>query len=177
MKKNLVITVFITICCLILSCTDSDSPNGSGNQEPPATLWTQYYGSPQSGYGEEVLQTDDGVFLLLGSNQISEGYETWLLKTDQNGDSLWKHTFDLGSSAHGFSIQPTLDDGYVITGQYDLYGNWSDIFLLKTDGFGNELWHQVYAEGDSAGTQGTDILVTPDGGYLIAATYHYSPYN
>ncbi|MBU1652481.1 hypothetical protein KKA00_09685, partial [bacterium] len=154
MKKNLVITVFITICCLILSCTDSDSPNGSGNQEPHATLWTQYYGSPQSGYGEEVLQTDDGVFLLLGSNQISEGYETWLLKTDQNGDSLWKHTFDLGSSAHGFSIHPTPDDGYVMTGAYDSGGSWSDIYLLKTDGFGNELWHQVYAEGDSATTQG-----------------------
>jgi len=136
----------------------------------------KFYGISPLGYGKKVLQTDDGGFLLLNSNLYASD-ENWLLKTDQNGDSLWKQTIDFGAPAGSFSIQPTDDGGYIITGQCYTVVFMPDVFLLKTDEFGNELWHQVYATGDSAATQGVDVLVTPDGGFLIVASYQYDPFN
>ncbi|MEO0089316.1 MAG: hypothetical protein ABIK56_02150 [candidate division WOR-3 bacterium] len=60
-----------------------------------------------------------------------------LIKTDENGNLLWKKTF-IERSGHGYSVQQTLDGGYIIAGCTGARG--VDIYLIKTDMNGNTLW-------------------------------------
>ena len=66
--------------------------DSSGNK-----LWEKMYGSDWEEVGKDVIQTSDNGFLVVGRapNPFSGGeYKLWLLKMDENGDTLWtqKHT-------------------------------------------------------------------------------------
>ncbi|HHH49942.1 MAG TPA: hypothetical protein ENK52_03065, partial [Saprospiraceae bacterium] len=67
----------------------------------------------------------------------------------------------------GWAIQQTQDDGFIITGRtgdiINIVDN--DIFLLKTDVDGNELWSKTYGQNDLE--QAFDLIQTQDGGYVI----------
>jgi hypothetical protein len=66
----------------------------------------------------------------------------------------------------------TPDGGYVILGTTKTEGNGgSDLLVIKTDAYGNELWHKAYGgrHDDYAG----GIEVTPDGGLIVVGTLSY----
>lgn len=67
----------------------------------------------------------------------------------------------------GISMQQTRDDGYIITGMTYLPTppNNHDVFLLKTDSFGDTLWTKTY--GGLQTDRGHDVQQTYDGGYII----------
>lgn len=124
--------------------------------------WEKTYGF---GTGNSVEQTIDGGFIVIGSG-YNTGQCTFMIKTDQHGDTLWtKHhsvnTRELFPSGH-----QTADGGYVITGLTDLTDSfYSDVFLLKTDFKGDTLWSKVY--GGDKDDVGLSIQQTEDGGYII----------
>ena len=72
---------------------------------------------------------------------------------------------DLGE---GFanSVQQTVDGGFVVTGYHDNddndYSEDYGLFLLKTDGQGNEEWRKNFGEG-----WGKSVQQTVDGGFVI----------
>ena len=102
--------------------------------------WHQIY-SETSQEGNDVKQTTDGGYIIVGELQIPPIWEenVFLIKYNSQGDTLWTKTFGGGDSDYGNSVQQTSDGGYIITGAYDYYGNGS-VYLIKTDGQGNTLW-------------------------------------
>ena len=61
------------------------------------------------------------------------------------GQEEWIQTFGGGYIDIGNSIKQTSDNGYIITGYTQSYGNGSrDVWLIKTNSHSNEEWNQTF---------------------------------
>lgn len=78
---------------------------------------------------------------------------------------MWDKAFS--KSCGGRSVQQTSDGGYIITtGMCRGIGQGSDIWLIKTDNRGYELWNKTFA-GFGGWASGNEVRETTDGGYVI----------
>ena len=130
------------------------------------TDWEKVYGGPEGDEGSCVLETSNGGYLVAGHSNTEGGGGIWLLRTDETGDTLWTRGFKLTSSRQ---IIQTSDQGYVIIGSVhrsDPYE--SDVFILRIDSLGNQVWLRTYGGDDY--DWGYDGEQTADGGYIIVAT-------
>ncbi|MFH1321784.1 MAG: T9SS type A sorting domain-containing protein [Bacteroidota bacterium] len=114
-------------------------------------------------YGQ---QTDDNGYILTGSTtgNGAGGYDVYLLKLNEYGDTLWTKAYGGSNSDQGQCVKQTFDDGYIITGSTSSFGS-GRVYLIKTDSMGDTLWTRCYGgfEGDWA----KEVEQTFDGGYII----------
>ena len=134
--------------------------------------WEQTYGGIDADLGSSVQQTSDSGYIITGwTNSFGIGQQdVWLIKTDGNGNEQWTKTFGGTYTDEGFSIQQTNDGGYIITGsKVTVLNGYSDLYLIKTDGNGNEQWTKTF--GGSRSDGGYSVQQTDDGGYVITGYY------
>jgi len=125
----------------------------------PATLWTRTYGSLDNDYGGAAIQLESGGYAIVGER----GFDTWLLKIDELGDTLWTKMLQPWITAS--EIQQTNDGGYIIV------GTTIDAVLIKTDSMGNVLWWQYY--GTPLGEMyAFSVKQTADNGYVMVGRAH-----
>ncbi len=136
-------------------------------QTAPDTAWTRMYGGGFFDWAWQVEQTTDGGYIVIADYSFgSMDYDAWLIKTDSNGDILWSKTFGGLAEDRGQSVQQTTDGGYIIAGTTSSFGNGAyDIWLIKTDEFGNELWSKTF--GGTSWDFGYFVQQTADGGYIV----------
>jgi regulation of enolase protein 1 (concanavalin A-like superfamily) len=140
-------------------------------------LWTKTFGGTNSDGAHSVQQTTDGGFIITGATEsfgLGNGTgDVYLIKTDENGDSLWTRTFGGTNADEGYSVQQTTDGGYVIIGSTYVTVDQGDVYLLKTDGNGNLLWSRTF--GGIEEDEGHSIQQTTDGGYIITGMTRLPP--
>ncbi|MBL7046873.1 MAG: T9SS type A sorting domain-containing protein [Candidatus Marinimicrobia bacterium] len=118
------------------------------------------------GRGYWGQETSDG-FIITGEIQLYEpnGWDLLLIKTDFYGDTLWTRIYGRTSVDRGTYVQKTSDGGYIIVGTTAYYPKSFDIWLLKTDEFGDTLWTKTF--GGYEYDFGESGQQTSDGGYII----------
>ena len=114
-----------------------------GNEEWDKTFVVT--GGPYSKSGC-VKETADGGYIVSGYIDVGpEMSDIWLIKTDENGTLLWDKTFRFEGSTRSDAWDDgviVLDDGYIILAELHYFDH-HDIWLIKTDLDGNELWSKT----------------------------------
>ncbi len=136
-------------------------------------LWVKTYGigfmNMEIGY--EIAKTTDGGFIVCGGTDgfTGDDNDMWVIRTDENGDSLWSKTYGGNSQEYAHSVIQTNDEGFLIAGSTSSFGAGADdVYLIKTDANGDELWSKTY--GGTSADAAYNVRQTTDGGYIVGGT-------
>ena len=130
--------------------------------------WNYTFGGENSEWFRKVKNTSDGGYILTGiTNSFGYGSsDIWLVKVNQEGLEEWQYTFGGADGDWGMSVEQTMDDGFIVVGHTLSFGaGFYDIYMVKTDAFGNEEWHQTF--GGTEEDFGYSVLQTSEGGYVV----------
>ena len=127
------------------------------------------YGGTGHDYAYDLVQTSDGGYALLGytfPNPIGN-INSWLVKTDANGNMEWNKTYGGTSSDYAKALVQTIDGGYALAGSTESFGaGAADYWLVKSDAEGNVQWNKTY--GGTGDDKAEALVQTSDGGYALA---------
>ena len=91
------------------------------------------------------------------------------MKINQYGDEQWNKTYGGLLDDYGSESYQTTDGGYIIIGYTVSYGaGEADVWMIKTDTYGNEQWNRTYGGKNNDG--GHSIALTSDGGYIVTGS-------
>jgi hypothetical protein len=132
-------------------------------------IWAKTYRGTSGDGAFSVQQISDGGYIVAGyTGSFGAGYsDVFLVKTDANGNIIWAKTYGGTSRDWAFSVQQTLDGGYIVAGiTYSFGVDSGDIFLIKADANGNIQWAKTY--GGTGDEWALSVQHTSDGGYIVA---------
>jgi len=138
------------------------------------TLWTHTYGDTIIGQEAFCVKEDyDGGFVIAAFKSLTMSIRNaWIIKTDNNGDTLWTMLYGGDRNAEALNISCTSDSGYIVTGMRYNPGKFADVFLLKINRNGDSEWSYYF--GESSYEEGYSVQQTTDGGYIVAGSKNIS---
>ena len=122
--------------------------------------WVVTFPFPEQASGVQVVPQPDGSYFLLANSPTVP----WLLKTDASGNLLWEMPLNGLGNAQAEDMIRTANGDLVVTGSTAL----GDLFVLRLDDEGEELWQQIYWGAAYETTTGRGILEDEEGDLLIA---------
>ena len=134
-------------------------------------LWQKSYGGNDFESVYSIQKTLDGGYIVAGdTTSFGAGhYSFWVIKIDKNGEIIWQNSYGGDQNDEPRSIVVTKDNSYVIAGGTELYGEGYKIWLIKIDKNGEIVWQKSYNVNVNYYTDNAqDIILTSDGGYVIA---------
>ncbi|RJQ50056.1 MAG: hypothetical protein C4538_00845 [Nitrospiraceae bacterium] len=134
--------------------------------------WDQHYGGSSNEWGNSVIQTSDGNFLIAASGEgVNDMY---IIKVNASvpdeGSVLWQQSLGGTGYYYGNSVEQTSDGGYIITGDASIDGSNYDISLIKTKEDGSKIWEKTFG-GTADPDHGYDVHQTTDGGFIITGVF------
>lgn len=124
------------------------------------------------------------VFDLVKYHQDTIGSFILLIKINQNGDTLWRRTLNIGDGDEFVSnLIKTKDGGFAILGQVcDKLETNCDAYLMKLDSNANLLWYRIYTWDIDSWELPQKVLETKNGEFVFTIasnkirTEVYSPH-
>ena len=132
------------------------------------TLWTKKYEYNGMYSGSTIRETNDGNYVVLGTVvNMANVSDIRLMGINQIGDTLFTKDYGGINNEVGGEVQLTYDNGFIITGLTQSYGEGGkDVFLIKTDENGGVHWTKTFGGADD--DWGTSVQQTTDNGYIIS---------
>ncbi len=132
-----------------------------GNQQ-----WHKWFGTANYDNAQCIQQTTDGEYIVAGAYNNNGISDIYLIKVYSNGNlHWWKHIGTTAYDEWGHWVEQTIDNGFIVVGGQMALAQ-QDVFLFKTDTYGNVEWSQIY--GGNQMDIGFCVQQTiPDHGYII----------
>lgn len=130
------------------------------------------YGWEYQDFFRGIIPTENGYAFIGDSWAIGHGrLDIYMMKTDQFGYAEKGFSYGTNLRDNGFDILQTNDKGFLILGHARLVNPYGDIYLLKVDADGNEVWQKsFYDEGNDYGFQ--IINSSQNDGYVFVGSKH-----
>lgn len=111
-----------------------DSTSSSRTFVAPALDWRRTYGGDGWDGCDDVIETDDGGFALVGRTRSFDdsGYNGWLVRTDSSGEKIWERLF---SESFPHAVVRAGDGDVVVAG-----GKGKFLWVAKIDSDGEDVW-------------------------------------
>jgi hypothetical protein len=168
MKKLFVCISVATIICIIATTSYGEQ------------YWAKAYGGNNDHFASSIQETADGGYILVGSvstqsSLVKVNKDVWVLKLDNNGNTLWQKNYGGIDDDRAHSIQQTNDGGYIVagatgSGRYG-DGGW-DGWIFKLSRVGNILWQKKYGRNNHDESL-SYLEQTSDGEYIAIGKYEY----
>jgi hypothetical protein len=137
-------------------------------------IWEKDYGGKDDAQFTSIIQVGEEEYVILGeiaASYVRDETDVYLIKIDGDGNEIWSHTYGGRGMDLGMMVQQTTDGGYILVGDradehITGYLYESNIYLIKTDAEGNELWWRTY--GEKILYIGWGVAETPDGGFVLS---------
>lgn len=147
-------------------------------------IWRRYFGGTQADLNKDVIETDDGGFLLVGisdspdfdiSNAIGAD-DFWVIKVSAIGEKVWEKSYGGLETDRAFSIARTDDGNYLLTGESRSLGEdisnpkgGGDIWIIKINASnGVILWEKSFGGTEFDTSRGIKNL--GNGSFAIAGS-------
>ena len=122
--------------------------------------WEHFWGGNWTGGGRSVCETSDSGYVVAAVDVGADDWDNMVqIRLNKSGTLVWAKEYEYPRHQFAEAITLTPDGGAILVGANNGPGTnlIYDIFALRTDFEGNEIWHKSY---------GTDSL---DYGYGVAA--------
>ena len=182
--------------CLTNNSANDVLPSWSSGQKPseaivrkvpwnPVTPFSVTYGPPV--YYDAALKAVHNTYNPLQSDlfYVAAGHtssasdapsDAWLVEIGVGGGINWSKSYGGSNDDWVNEYVQTTDGSFTLVGGTQSYGTGipasPNLYLIRTDPNGNFVWDKTY--GGTKGEVGNDIVVTPDGGYLIVGNTYAS---
>ncbi|GAA4803959.1 hypothetical protein [Litoribaculum gwangyangense] len=150
----------------------------SGNKQ-----WSRYYGGTFTDIPNDVIQTDDNGYIIVGSSDSNDvdisankgSYDFWVVKISETGTLLWEKSFGGSEIDEARAITSSDDGNYVIVGDtrssdldVSMNKGAADLWIIKISSDGNLIWEKSF--GGSSFDVGRSIFKTLDNGFVISGS-------
>lgn len=101
--------------------------------------WETIYRNYTKDQGYEVKETSEGCNVAVGRiRKVGyEDHDLWIIKTTNEGDSIWARIYGTDGFDCGYAVKETTDGGFIITGYTNRGFETSDLWLIRTDSEGD----------------------------------------
>jgi hypothetical protein len=131
------------------------------------SLWTKVHYETWWDKCFSLYPSSDGGYIITGESGFDWYHsDVLLMKTESDGELIWRKTYGGIYEECSFSVQETFDGGSIVAGRTVSFGagDW-DAYLIKADRNGNTEWTQTFGGNDL--DAGYCLQQTSDGGYII----------
>lgn len=128
-------------------------------------IWSKVYGGPQTDGAQDIEQTSDGGYIVVGHTHThgDMGIRVWKLAS--SGELQWTETYSQGLV--GQAIEQTEDGGYIIAGGSQPDQSSGELVVIKANSTGEMMWHQKMGDSEKDETA-LDVKQTLDNGFIVA---------
>ena len=127
-------------------------------------IWDEIYSSSAANEINSMLETSDGDFILAGYTGTQHGdYKALLIKTDPNGQQIWKKNIQSIGSTELYAICESPNGGYIGAGYCN---SWRSNYLVERDANGGGVWNDCHVVEPSVSGY-YDITPSSNGGYYL----------
>ncbi len=129
------------------------------------SYWSRNYHRSSADAGSKVIPLSDGGFLAVGST-ARYNYDSWLIRTNSNGDTIWTKILD--STEHANNVLSVNSTQFVVVG--DAFRQTLNyVYLYKMNLSGDTIWTRLY-NGRVPACTGLAIAPTDDHGFIITGS-------